>query len=196
MILNGFDLAPAKKRTEDQKSNFYLAVGTLEPRKNYESLISGFDHYASLGGKKNLVIVGKNGWAFESIYHPQKHADHKNRITIMSDVDDEPLDALYRSSEGFISTSYDEGFGLPAIEAYVRGCPLLLSDIPVYRELFPFTTCWLNTSSKQLLGRQLLDSELTQHQHSHDPKNNEFKHQTWEKCSIQHLLLFKKLASS
>lgn len=193
VILNGFDVPPAKARTRGQNSQFYLAVGTLEPRKNYVALIAGFDHYINLGGTKNLVIVGKNGWSYKSIYLAQKRAKNKNKITIMTDVNDASLDEYYRTSFGFISTSYDEGFGLPAIEAHVRGCPLLLSDIPVYRELFPFAKCWLDASSKQGLGQQLLRAELEKHP-LYDASENQFKHQTWQKCANQHLDLFLNLA--
>lgn len=186
VIHNGFDIPSKREQNTGSKEPFYLAVGTLEPRKNYEMLIAGFDHYADIGGVRNLVIVGKKGWSFKSIYLAQKHAKHKNRITIKSDVDDASLDELYRTSAGFISTSYDEGFGLPAIEAHVRGCPLLLTDIPVYRELFPFAKCWLDTSSKKNLGQQLLGSELN-NLSQHRFEKPQFKHHSWQKCADQHL---------
>jgi glycosyltransferase involved in cell wall biosynthesis len=192
VILNGFDMPPFKAKAFGNHSNFYLAVGTLEPRKNYEILIQGFDHYADLGGTNNLIIVGKNGWSFESIYLAQKNAAYKDKITILTDVNDALLDELYRTSLAFISTSYDEGFGLPAIEAHVRGCPILLSDIAVYRELFPFAKCWLDTSSEQLLGQQLFDSEL-EPRSPNEPLGKKFNHITWQQCAEQHLNLFLKL---
>lgn len=194
VIHNGFD-TPTKLRTiAVPEQPFYLAVGTLEPRKNYEMLIAGFDHYIGLGGSNNLVIVGKKGWSYEAIYLAHKHANHGDKITITSGINDASLDELYRTSLGFISTSYDEGFGLPAIEAHVRNCPLLLTDIAVYRELFPFAKCWLDTSSKNVLGQQLLDSELDI-QPPYKPDDKLFKHQTWQKCADQHLHIFLKLAA-
>jgi glycosyltransferase involved in cell wall biosynthesis len=51
-------------------------------------------------------------------------------------VNNEELSRLYDEASLFVSLSYDEGFGIPVLEALYCGCQVLLSDIPVYRECF------------------------------------------------------------
>jgi glycosyltransferase involved in cell wall biosynthesis len=58
-----------------------------------------------------------------------------SNVVIFENVSNEQILDLYDKSTVFVSTSFDEGYGRPAMEARLRGVPLILSDIPVYREL-------------------------------------------------------------
>jgi hypothetical protein len=58
-------------------------------------------------------------------------------ITWLTDVDDSQLKWLYENCEGLLSPSFSEGYGLPVGEAKLFSKPTFLSDIAVYRELFP-----------------------------------------------------------
>lgn len=60
----------------------------------------------------------------------------ESRVRFEPDISDHALARLLDGSRGLISASREEGFGLPALEALARGRPVILSDIPVYRELF------------------------------------------------------------
>ena len=55
----------------------------------------------------------------------------------MQTATDGELQWLYENASAFLSPSFDEGFGLPVAEAQMFGKQILLSDISVYRELFP-----------------------------------------------------------
>jgi len=187
VILNGFDTQLSPKTEAHRQSNVYISVGTLEPRKNYETLIQEFDRYLDLGGSKQLIIIGKKGWSYKTIYQTLDKIRNKGKIKIVCDVDDDALDQFYRTSAGFISTSLDEGFGLPAIEAHARGCSLLLSNISIYQELFPFAKTWLDLSSKEGIGHQIFDSEQNDFHYSPASLG---EHHSWEECARKHLALF------
>lgn len=107
---------------------YILAVGTIEPRKNYEFLINATENLKSA----KILIVGQYGWKSRTVV--QKLRSSKN-IVWLNNICDFGLTKLYRRSRAFVSTSIDEGFNLPAFEARNLNVPLILSDIPVHREL-------------------------------------------------------------
>lgn len=114
---------------------FFLAVGTLEPRKNYEKLILGFyeflkDVSAKNPGQKDyhLIIVGKEGWKFEGIYKLIEELKLKNRVHILGYLSGASIINLYNLAEAFIFPSIYEGFGIPPLEAMKCGCPVIVSN--------------------------------------------------------------------
>jgi glycosyltransferase involved in cell wall biosynthesis len=106
-----------------------IAVGTIEPRKNYSELINAFAN--SRDGK--LVIVGSKGWKQKKLQENLRQINP--RVIWVESPCDASLSSLYRSAKFYISNSHDEGFEIPAIEARIFRLPLILSDIPVHREI-------------------------------------------------------------
>ena len=148
LILHGHDQITKMNLEKPLPSqNYFLAVGTLEPRKNYERLLAAFSLYTNSGGKMRLVIVGKKGWRFKNIFNELHQMKVQNQIDIFTDVTDSQLHEYYQNTCGFVSISLDEGYGLPPQEAQQYGLPLLLSRIDVYCELYPNADLWVNPSS-------------------------------------------------
>ena len=120
---------------DEEPSNYFLAVGTVEPRKNY-SLASVVWKEISSHKRFNskLIIVGRPGWKTKKLQHELRQSANSNVIWL-SNCCDGALEALYQNSEALISFSLAEGFDLPPMEARQRfQKPLILSDIPVHRE--------------------------------------------------------------
>lgn len=114
--------------------NYRLMVGTIEPRKNYTLPIS---IYSENKISIPLVIVGRNGWKSGKIVKKLRRSPN---IFWLQNSCDGALRRLYENASSFISTSLDEGFNLPAAEAGLFSAPLILSDIPIHRELYPSAT--------------------------------------------------------
>jgi glycosyltransferase involved in cell wall biosynthesis len=106
-----------------------LAVGTLEPRKNYERLIEAFASITrESDGPRQLVFAGRQGWRYEGIYAAaRREAGLPERIRFLGFVEDDQLSALYRSAAVLAMPSFYEGFGLPVIEAMASGTPVVCS---------------------------------------------------------------------
>jgi glycosyltransferase involved in cell wall biosynthesis len=113
-----------------------LAVGTIEPRKAYGQVLSAFERLWAAGEEINLLIVGRLGWkSGQMAARLRGHAQAGRRLHWFEDVSDEALGKLYDRADGLLMASYDEGFGLPLVEAARHGRPILARDIPVFREI-------------------------------------------------------------
>jgi glycosyltransferase involved in cell wall biosynthesis len=118
---------------------FILSVGTIEPRKNFRTLIEGYRLARSLITSADfpfLLITGRKGWGEESLYKDLKNNSMlKDSVCFLEGISDEELNWCYENAVFAANPSLHEGFGLPVIEAAVFGIPLLLSDIEIYREI-------------------------------------------------------------
>jgi glycosyltransferase involved in cell wall biosynthesis len=115
--------------------DYILSVGHLEPRKNYSTLLSSLQLLGSRGISMPLVIVGKDRGSYSALSLQIKESGLEDLVTIVSNLDDQTLCALYRSAKLFVFPSVYEGFGIPILEALSHGLPLILSDLPVFHEI-------------------------------------------------------------
>jgi glycosyltransferase involved in cell wall biosynthesis len=107
---------------------FILAVGTVQPRKNYDGLARALGAVKTAGLPHRLVIAGKKGWLAESVDRAIVATGNADRVTQLGYVGDEDLGALYAAADLVAFPSWYEGFGLPALEAMQAGAPVLVSN--------------------------------------------------------------------
>lgn len=122
-----------------------LMVGTLEPRKGYLQALEAFSELWAAGQPINLVIVGREGWQdlpeserrdLPQLMHLlREHPERGQHLVWLDGISDEYLEQLYAACSGLLAASWDEGFGLPLIEAAQHGLPILARDIPIFREV-------------------------------------------------------------
>ena len=135
VVYEGFDkelFKPVKNNQIIKKYNlkyhdYFLFVGTIQPRKNLERLIRAFA--IDLRGGTKLVIAGQKGWMSDQIYALPKKLGIENRVKFLGYVPEEDLPALYSGAIALTFPSLFEGFGLPILEAQACGCPVLTSNI-------------------------------------------------------------------
>ncbi len=128
------DHHPAFAKIKDIKTKFELSkpyvlfIGTLEPRKNIERLI---DAYAKIEQRIDcdLVIVGKKGWYYESIFEKVNELTLKNRVIFTGFVIEEEKIALLKECFIFAYISLYEGFGLPVLEALNESKAVITSNV-------------------------------------------------------------------
>ncbi len=102
---------------------FILFVGNREPRKNLKNLIEAWQ---PLQKDLDLIIAGESGWDDTENKEYQNFSDH---LRFLGRVDDEQLSVLYAEARLFAYPSLYEGFGLPILEAFHHGTPVVTSDI-------------------------------------------------------------------
>jgi glycosyltransferase involved in cell wall biosynthesis len=136
---NGMESArtPANWERPAEGVRYVLGVSTLEPRKNFTSLVRAWERVAARRdpGLK-LVIVGGSGWREEAaLRHMAPHVE-TGQIYHLQNVPAEDLQTLMRHAACFASVSYNEGFGYSPLEATQAGAPCVISDLPVFRWIF------------------------------------------------------------
>jgi glycosyltransferase involved in cell wall biosynthesis len=107
---------------------FILAVGTIEPRKNYEALIRAFAEASRRSdGPRLLVFAGRRGWHCDSILNAGIRFQAADKIRFLGYVPDDRLAALYQAATALAMPSHYEGFGVPLVEAMASGTPVIAS---------------------------------------------------------------------
>lgn len=108
-------------------NKFFLFVGTVEPRKNLQFLLSIMPSFVEKG--YYLLIVGSKGWGksnLDSIF--EEFPNMRNFVKFSGFVSDNELNTLYNIATLLVSTSHNEGFGLPQLEAMSCACPVVSAD--------------------------------------------------------------------
>lgn len=105
--------------------DYILFVGSLEPRKNLQFLVSLMPEVYRQTATK-LVVVGGHGWGKTHIKDIIEHPDFpRESIVFCKFVPDPELAMLYNMARCFVSASLNEGFGMPQLEALYCGCPVV-----------------------------------------------------------------------
>lgn len=119
----------AVKRKYNLPDEYILYLGTLEPRKNVESIIDSFFCLRESYNKDiKLVIAGKKGWGFDTIFQRVESYGLQECVDFIGYVEEVDKPAIYNMAEVFMFPSLYEGFGMPVIEAMAAGVPVITSN--------------------------------------------------------------------
>ncbi|MSS64493.1 glycosyltransferase family 4 protein [Velocimicrobium porci] len=111
--------------------DYFLYLGTLEPRKNIEGLIKAYAIFCKKHSNEaipKLVLAGGKGWNYETIFSAVKEYSLEERIYFTGYVADEDVPKLMAGAYAFCFPSFYEGFGMPPLEAMACGTPVLTSN--------------------------------------------------------------------
>jgi len=106
---------------------YILSVGTVQPRKNYPTLIEAVSRLNH--PEICVVIVGGKGWLDDPIFEAIHKLRMQDRVIFAGFVADDDLPALYSGSLCMALPSLYEGFGLPVLEAMACGVPVITSNL-------------------------------------------------------------------
>ncbi|MEM8857347.1 MAG: glycosyltransferase family 1 protein [Chloroflexota bacterium] len=173
---------------------YILAVGTVQPRKNYQMLIQAFAKIADRL-PHSLIITGGKGWLFDEILAEVEAQNLIGRVVFTGFVDDEDLSAIYSAAEVLAFPSLYEGFGLPILEAMACGTPVINSDASCLPEVAGEATIQLTPHSiDEWSGKlaQLLEDKVLQDQLKMKGKAQAEKF-SWGKSAEQLLSIYERL---
>jgi glycosyltransferase involved in cell wall biosynthesis len=114
---------------------YVLHLGTVEPRKNLPDLVAAFDRVAETRAGLSLAVAGTVGWGRGPFEAAVAAAGNRQRIIRLGYVDDRYVPALLRRAGVVAYPSFEEGFGLPALEALACGAPLVTTVGTVMEEV-------------------------------------------------------------
>ena len=150
------DISVLKKYKINKK--YILSVGTIEPRKNFITLIKAFNliKQKKTGTDYKLVIAGRTGWKSEATYEEREKSPYREDILFTGRVPDQDLVQIYNQAELFVYPSLFEGFGLPPLEAMSCGLPVIASSTSSLKEVVGDAGILISPGDNIELQKQIL----------------------------------------
>ena len=184
-VNNAVTKALENSTSDNQKDKYILTVGSLDPRKNFKTLIRGFSDERLK--HLELRIVGGTNRVFGELGYDMQNSPN---IKFLGRISDEELRNQYRNAHLFILASLYEGFGIPPLEALGNGCPIALSDIPVFHEIFEDAAVYFNPTDVNDIIGAILKSYNNSMSPSVDTPNKVLKKFSWNRSEkkIQSIL--------
>jgi glycosyltransferase involved in cell wall biosynthesis len=118
---------PAPTPLPPGTARYVLAVGTIEPRKDYPGLVHAFDLVAEARPDVALVVAGVDGWGAAAFHQAVEASPHRDRIVALGYVPDAALGRWLRGAALLAYPSVYEGFGFPPLEAMAAGVAVVAS---------------------------------------------------------------------
>jgi len=128
-----------KARVRSEKSNgapYFVFVGSLHPRKNITRLIKAFDVFKTKTGLPHrLLIVGKRAFLNKEMDSAYESLAHRKDVIFTGRLEEDDMIETVASAQAMVFVPLFEGFGMPIIEAYSCGVPVIASDISALPEI-------------------------------------------------------------
>lgn len=113
----------------------FLFVGALDPHKQPELALRAFAHFHSSFGSGRLRYIGPSDRPQERRLHDlAAQLGVTGSISMEGRISDDDLENAYGAATALVSTSRMEGFGLPPVEAVLRGVPVIAVETPAAME--------------------------------------------------------------
>lgn len=162
-----------------KKGNYYYALGSQYPHKNYKWVTE----VAKRNSDSMFVVAGK----MTNI--DTKLLPNNNNFIYVGYISDEESKALMKNAKAFIQPSFLEGFGLPPLEALAIGVPAIVSNASCLPEIFEDAVHYIDPYDYEINLDELLSKEVS----SSEKILSKYK---WDKAAKQWLGLFKEAAES
>ncbi|MCQ4159376.1 glycosyltransferase family 4 protein [Roseomonas sp. GC11] len=137
----GIDTAPRGQSSTQSSTGtdpYFVALGTIEPRKNHLLLLHLWRELARTHGAAapRLLIIGKRGWENENIVDILERCTAlRGLVQEVGQLPDRMVAEMLQGARGLLFPSFAEGYGLPLAEALAAGVPAICSDLPALREV-------------------------------------------------------------
>ena len=168
----------------NKESPAFLMVSTVEPRKMYAQAVRAFDLLWEKGLTVSLWIVGRPGWNNKKTFRliERNRRFGTNLLWYKTGIGDDELAALYERCDAVIFASKAEGFGLAVAEGAYFKKPLILRDIPVFREIAGDNAFYFSGESADSLAQKMVEW-LELYRDGLAPDSSRITLPTWHDCA-------------
>jgi glycosyltransferase involved in cell wall biosynthesis len=161
VVPNGVDPVaagdPAAGRRIAGGDRYVLALGTIEPRKDFPLLVDAFEIVAADDPDVRLVIAGQDGWGTDALDTTVGRARHRDRVIRTGWVDDRARADLLAGASVFAYPSRYEGFGLPPLEAMAAGTPVVATATGALPQVLGDGAAFVGTGDTEALAATLTE---------------------------------------
>ncbi len=173
---------------------YLLYVGTIEPRKNLDTLIDAYGELGDLRKEFDLIVIGSAGWSAEKTMQRLRSGEHGVRY--LGYVPEDDLPVLMAGAAVFVYPSLYEGFGFPVAQAMACGVPVVVSGVSSLPEVVgdagllvdPRSVVELEAALRRLLTDPNLRNELATKGRG---RAGRFR---WDICAQRSLEFFHRVA--
>ncbi len=182
------------------KGRFILFISTIEPRKNILTLIRAFEKYLDRYKENDLylVLAGGRGWKCDNIYEAAETNRYRDRIIMPGYISSEEKQYLLENASVFAYPSLYEGFGIPVLEAFDKGLPVVTTNVSSLPEVGGDAAFYINdpADADELAAQlrhalTLSDKERAELAERTEKQLGKF---SWEKNAKEIMRLFRRLA--
>lgn len=183
---------------EQPTNDYWLAVGSLEPRKNYDTLLEAVARYRQASAAPvPLKIAGGNGWKSEKTRQRIKAMTECGAVDYLGYVSEDNLQNLYGNARALIFPSHYEGFGLPPLEAMHCGCPVICSNNTSLTEVGGTAARFIDPTSPDSIVEAMLEVESAEdHTEMRKRSLHQVKSFSWERTAHLTLELYQRVLES
>jgi glycosyltransferase involved in cell wall biosynthesis len=146
-----------RELTEEQKNgvkarysmggDYFIFVGAQHPRKNIEGLLRAFDIFKmNWGTEHKLIIVGEKKFLTSQIEETYRNMVSKKEVLFTGRLSCEDLAQVMGGASGLVFVPFFEGFGMPIVEAFYTGIPVITSDVTSMPEIAGDAALFVNPS--------------------------------------------------
>lgn len=168
--------------------SYILYVGNAYPHKNIHKLIDSLTYLKNL----NLVLVCPRDVFWQRLENYINEKGMNKRVTIHGFLSTIKLTKIFESAKAYVFPSLAEGFGIPGLNAMASGLPLIVSDIPVFREIYGEAACYFNPQDPRNIAAKIklitedksLQSKLVKKERIQVSKYS------WKKMAMQTLSMY------
>ena len=168
---------------------YFLYVGTLQPRKNIKTIVDGYLTYRENAHKGALVLAGGVGWGVEKVLERIKESIYKDDIYILGYISEADKHTLYKNTAGVIFPSLYEGFGIPILEAFEYGLPVITAKNTSLPEVGGDAALYLDDELSAEELAQLMDKvmqlSVEERESIAQKDKKQLKKFDWNKCATE-----------
>ncbi len=208
VIYHGFDRELFRKKiSEDfarkilskwsiKKEKYFLYVGAIQPRKNLPTLVKAFDNFKKRNNNSDwkLVLAGGKAWRWQETLKAVEDSPFKDDIILTGRVSFDEVSVLFRNAGIFVFPSLYEGFGIPILEAFAAGVPVISADNSSLKEVGGDGAEYFNASNYLDLSKKMeeLSFNTKQKQKMIMRGKKRLAGFSWRKCAEETLNFLKK----
>lgn len=180
---------PCKKTNEHEYSLIY--TGSLYPHKNIKVVLQLLQQQPNI----TLTVIGSRSVFRDQVEQQCREMAITDQVSFAGYVPDEKLAELYQTADALIQPSLSEGFGLTGLEALATGLPAIVSDIPIFREVYQDSALYFNPSDPVSVY-EALQQAVTQRAKLISKAQTVLKRYSWREMSQTVLTTYQKILAA